>query len=239
MRNYWLRIFLGALAIFAIGMIGISLFRSGADHVRTVVQGDGPITIPLAFIPFVMDGERLGTVKRLVIHRSEPKRASAVEVYIDVADSLLAQGLSGCRLAARVESRGAGHGVDIRTGRDSAGVFYCLPGDSTPADLEEFGEAVLEPGDIRLPLYLSQELVSELESGFGEAVPGITPADADSIVAQAQRQVDSAFKAAGLSAESAGVIGRQLGESLRSVARTRLDSVQRELRQMADTLPRR
>jgi hypothetical protein len=47
MRNYWLRIVLGAAAIFIVGMIGVSLVRGGIAKVNSVVEGDGPITIPL------------------------------------------------------------------------------------------------------------------------------------------------------------------------------------------------
>lgn len=239
MRNYWLRIFLGALAVFAIGMIGISLFRSGAERVRTVVEGDGPLDIPLAFIPFTIDGERLGTLQRLVVYRSEPSRVRAVEVYIDVGDSLLASGLSDCRLAAAIESAPSGHGLNIRAGRDSTGAFYCLPPDSTPAELVEFGEAILEPGDVRLPLFLHQDLVDELQSGFGHDSMAMPPEMAESIAAQAERQVDSALQASGLEGKVRGQAGRRLGDSLRAVARMRLDSVRQELDDLADSLPPR
>ena len=61
MRNYWLKILLGALGIFAIGMIGVSLVRGGIAKVHSVVEGDGPITIPLGLIPFVLRGSGSAT----------------------------------------------------------------------------------------------------------------------------------------------------------------------------------
>ena len=63
MRNYWLRIALGAVAIFTVGLIGISLAKQGVGRVRGVVEGSGPVAIPLAFVPFTLDGSKLGTVE--------------------------------------------------------------------------------------------------------------------------------------------------------------------------------
>ena len=74
MRNYWLRIALGALAIFTVGMIGVTLARQGVGRVRHVVEGSGPISVPLAFIPFHLNGQKLGTVSRVVLLREAPKQ---------------------------------------------------------------------------------------------------------------------------------------------------------------------
>jgi hypothetical protein len=39
MRSYWMRILLGAVAIFAIGMIGVTFYRRSAEKVHEVVGG--------------------------------------------------------------------------------------------------------------------------------------------------------------------------------------------------------
>ena len=233
MRNYWLRIFLGAFAVFAVGMIGVTLVRSGVDRVHHVVEGAGPLTIPLAFVPFAIEGERLGSVERLVLERERPGQVSSVEVYIDVGDSLVAQGLSGCRLAADLEGGPDEHGVNVRVGRDSTGPFTCLRGDSVPQNFEEFGEAVLEPGEVRIPLYLNTDLVADLQKGFQDSAS--TVVNADSISAEARREVDAALSQAGIPADSAGRMGRRLGDSLRRAGLAQRDSA---LRRMADSLPR-
>jgi hypothetical protein len=227
MRNYWLRIFLGAFAIFAIGMIGVTLIRSGVDRVHSVVEGTGPIEIPLRFLPFTMDGERLGTLERVIFYRTDSRRVRAVEVQIDLGDSLLARGLSGCRLAANLEGGPEG-GVNIKASRDSRHAFSCLQGDSVPETMVEFGEAVFQPGDVRVPLFLQRELVAELEEGFGGDSGTAVTINGDSIASEVQREVDSALAEAGL-ARSAGEAGRSLGDSLRDAARTQLDSARRAL----------
>ena len=43
MRNYWLKILLGALGVFAVGMIGVTIVRSGIAKVNSVVHS--PIEI--------------------------------------------------------------------------------------------------------------------------------------------------------------------------------------------------
>ena len=104
MRSYWMRILLGALAIFAIGMVGVSLVRRTRDKVTEVVTGTGPLSIPVPFAPFQLDGNKLGTVERVVINREAPKKVSSIDLEVKLTDSLVAQGLAGCRLAANVES---------------------------------------------------------------------------------------------------------------------------------------
>ena len=59
MRNYWVRIALGALGIFAVGMIGLTLVHRGLAKVNDVVTGKGPISIPLSLIPFQSEVEKI------------------------------------------------------------------------------------------------------------------------------------------------------------------------------------
>ena len=196
MRNYWLKILLGAFGIFALGMIGVSLVRGGVAKVHSVVEGDGPITIPLGLIPFVLGGERLGKLDHVTLNRESPSHVSDVELTIDLSDSLLAQGLAGCRLVANLEEGGGDHGVNIRVGRESEGAFHCLAGDSTPADLQEYGVAIFQPGEIEVPLLLSTDMVQELQSldfahdstASGDSLQIQIP-NADSIEAAVTRQM--------------------------------------------------
>ena len=49
-------------------------------------------------------GNKLGTLERLVVNREAPKKVSSVDLEVKLDDSLVAQGLAGCRLAANLES---------------------------------------------------------------------------------------------------------------------------------------
>jgi hypothetical protein len=233
MRNYWLKILLGSVGIFAIGMIGVSIVRGGISKVHSVVAGDGPITIPLGLIPFVLSGERLGNLDHVTLHRDSPSRVTEVELEVNLGDSLLAQGLAGCRLAANIEGNNAGPDVNIRVGRgkNDKNTFRCLAGDSIPADLIEYGTATLQPGDVEIPLLLPLDVVNELQSldfaddsaamAAGDSDPQIEIPDADSIAAEVERTLDS------LGIQRAGrdsVVGspRRFADSIRAEARRRM-----------------
>ena len=127
MRNYWLKILLGALGIFVVGMIGVTVVRSGIAKVNSVVEGSGPLTIPLGLIPFTLQGERLGNLDHVTLNRESPRKVTDVELEIDLADSLLAKGLSGCRLAANFEGGHGEKGVNIKVGKNgSESAFSCV-----------------------------------------------------------------------------------------------------------------
>jgi hypothetical protein len=224
MRSYWLKILLGALGIFAVGMIGVSLVRGGIAKVHSVVEGEGPITIPLGLIPFVLAGERLGNLDKVTLHRDTPTRVSEVELWVNLSDSLLAQGLSGCQLAANFSGDSTDRGVNIKVGPDRGGAFYCVPEDSVPADLVEYGVAILNPGDIDVPLLLPTDLVTEMQSlRFGhdtsteaasDPLAGITVPNADSIRADVARRVSRA--------DSVQSPARRFADSIRAEALKRI-----------------
>jgi hypothetical protein len=219
MRNYWIRIFLGAFAIFAIGMIGVTIGRKGIAKVNSVVDSDDSITIPLAFVPFTLGGERLGTLQHLTVERSSPREVSGVELEVDLGDSLVAAGLSGCHLLANIESDSTEPGINIHASKRSKDTFACIPGDSTPAHLVEFGEAVFQPGEVRVPLLVPADLVTEINRGLAEdSLPPELEARADSLADLAELRSDSAGQAAIRTADSVGRRGRRLGDSLRAEA---------------------
>ena len=88
MTRYWARIILGALAIFLVGTSIYYAAQSGKRRVRAIAESADPITIPLAFIPFKVDGKDLGTLSRLQILRSSPKQVEAVNFRVKLADSI-------------------------------------------------------------------------------------------------------------------------------------------------------
>src|SRR5688572_21756616 len=201
MRGYWLRIALGALAIFAVGMVGITLARHSIGGVREVAEGSGPITVPVVFVPFKLEGQKLGTVNRLVLHREAPKRLSSVELGVKLNDSMLARGLEGCRLVANFDAKHNPKGFEVGPGSFSSGVFSCLHGNDTTSGFQEFGHAVFQPGDVVVPLLLPNDIVDDLRSsdlgpedfgpGYEDSVEAAAEAAADSIADDAGARADS------------------------------------------------
>lgn len=244
MRTYWLRILLGAVAIYAIGMLGVFMFRRGKVKIDSVVSGSGPLSIPLPFVPFQLNGTRLGTIERVVVNRDAPKKVSSVDLQVKLEDSLVAQGLQGCRLAANVESDSTAKGnLNIHPGRiDERTFFYCAKDDSA---LVEFGEVTLNPGNITLPLLVPSSLAEELRSGqwvqtghSGDSLAADSlAARAESLAGKAEWLGDSIADAQDLAAKKLRASqARQLGDSLRAEGLRRADSVRRALGRMADSL---
>lgn len=231
MRRYWMRIALGALAIFAVGMVARSLINRGIGGVRGVVEGSGPLSIPLAFIPFRLGGDKLGSLERVTLTRETPRRVTSVELEIELSDSFLARGLEGCRLAANFDSEEAGNrGVDIQRGPFGDGNFWCAGDDSASAALVEYGHAVFRPGDVTVPLLLPRGLVDELQDlDVGDDhSPPISEAQADSI----EMRTDSIVTTT-MNRESRP--RRNQVDSLRREGRRRADSARGVLTRMADS----
>jgi hypothetical protein len=246
MRNYWLRIVLGAVAVFTVGMIGVTLARQGVGHVRGVVAGSGPLSFPLPFVTFNLDGQKLGKVSHVVLHRTAPKQISAVELEIRLNDSVVARGLEGCRLAANFDDDPDSEGPPQAARKFSRGVFTCLPNDTalTPANFEEFGHAVFQPGNVSVPLLLPTDVVSDLKEGdLGpseqDSIALAAEAAADSVADAAEARADSIAAAAELKADSIVAQSRRLVDSLRREGLRRADSARRVVSRVADSLPRR
>ena len=240
MRSYWLRILLGALAVFTVGMVGVTLFRHGREKVTQVVAGNGPLTIPLPFVPFQLDGNKLGTVERMVVNREAPKKVSSIDLEVKLDDSLVAQGLAGCRLAANLESDSVKRGdlnVHVNRMGDRA-FFFCAKSDSA---LVPFGTVTMHPGDVTVPLLVRQSLAEALESGQWAEDEADS---ADAIAERAESLADAAQERADSIAElhrdrgrdAARLANSRLGDSLRAEGLRRADSVRRAVGRMVDSI---
>jgi hypothetical protein len=247
MRNYWMRIALGALAIFTVGMIGRALINRGIGSVKHVVEGSGPLSIPLAFIPFELSGNKLGTFERVTLERTAPRSVSSVRLEVKLSDSTLARGLEGCRLAANLDSDEKGdHNINIERGRFAEGTFWCANDAATDTALVEYGQAVFRPGNVTVPLYLHHGLVAELQNiDFDQdstdalaeaAAEAATEAAIESTV---EAVVDSTVAAEQARARIGPVVRARMLDSLRAEGVRRADSARRELSRMADSAPRK
>ena len=240
MRNYWLRIALGALAIFMVGMIGRSLINRGIGSVKGVVEGSGPLSIPLAFIPFELSGNKLGTFERVTLERTAPRSVSRVRLEVKLADSALARGLEGCRLAANLDKDENGdHNINLERGRFAEGTFWCADDAATDTALVEYGQAVFRPGNVTVPLYLPPGLVAELQDiHFDEedSTDAIVEAAAEAAVdSTIEAVVDSTVAAEQARARIGPAVRARMVDSLRAEGIRRADSARRVVSRMADS----
>ncbi|HUR93414.1 MAG TPA: hypothetical protein VMY76_02450 [Gemmatimonadales bacterium] len=232
-----MRILFGALAIFAVGMVVVTIFRRGKARVTEVVTGSGPLTIPLPFVPFELDGNRLGKLERLVVNREAPKKVSSVDLEVKLDDSLVAQGLAGCRLAANLESDSAKAGdVNVHVGpKGQHAFFFCATSDSA---LVPFGTVTLLPGEVTVPLLVPTTLAETLRSGkwaeHEDSSSDVLAERAESLADHAEEVADSIATENEQRAEAMQAVHTRLGDSLRAVGLRRADSLKRALEHVAE-----
>jgi hypothetical protein len=217
MRNYWLRILFGALAIFAVGMVGVTLARQGIGRMRNVVEGSGPITVPVAFVPFKLDGERLGTIQRIRINRLAPKQVSSVNIVVRLADSVPPSRLASCILV--------GEGFQDINSRTT---FTCAtPQDTMDEDLVTVGDVTVTNGGQSYRLLMPRDAVRELtdsEVVFVGADSNVPVINGDSISQAVELKTDSILEAKRPALESLGVhLPRRTG-AVRNQPRPMADS---------------
>jgi hypothetical protein len=124
MTNYWLKIVAGALAIFAVGMLAVKLIGRAKDRIEVVATTSDPITIPFpgSFVPFNLDGRRVGSLKEMTVYRSAPKVPDHVDLQVALADSFSSSRLSGCILVAeKIDNIDQHTSFTCMTAKDTAG----------------------------------------------------------------------------------------------------------------------
>ncbi len=150
MRSYWVKIVAGSMGVFAIGMVGFLLFSNTRNKVVAVFDSAMPLTIPLPFdlVPFQVDGERLGSLKELVIHRDGPKEVNWLEVEAELNSEGLDVDLAACQLS-----------IDDIEDFDEHSSFICHL--EPPRGYVEFGEIRFRSGGPEVPLFVPRSMAAE------------------------------------------------------------------------------
>jgi len=136
MQRYWLKIALGAVAVFGLGMGVIALVSNSIHEVKSVVASNRPIGIPLMILPFRLDGDQIGSIRRLELLRTSPGEVSGIRLTVRLRDSVTSAQIPDCRLTIyERHALGGRHGFQCRESSDSAAEH-----------LKQIGEVVFEPG---------------------------------------------------------------------------------------------
>jgi hypothetical protein len=260
MKNYWIKIGLGAFAIFGVGMVLIAAFRSTKAKIRNTFDTTDPISLPVAFVPFRLDGTKLGSLDKLVLLRDVPDQVSGVHIVVKLADSVTAERFKNCVFA-----------IDDVEHLNDKSSFRCQYGDSASPSMTHFGYVFTSATD-SVPLLLPEKAVTELRqlhfklhgSNFSvtseadsmrEAVESRMDARSDSVDElrdQADELEDSASEAPAAdrkrfqySADSVRVIMRQTVDrmkqdeaELHSMEGEGADSATADRKRMADSIQR-
>jgi len=195
MRSYWLKILLGACAIFVVGYGAYFGIEKSKSKIRHLAESSDPLSIPLAFVPFTLDGVKAGTFKGIRVERDAPKSINAITLRVNLADSADAETIQACMITL------AGNGQDFDPGRG----FRCVrPGEMDSAGLVPFGEVqftVRHGANFSAALLLDSAVVADLrESGNVEINAG--GADAALSAEDAAKRADSITKAVQLKVDS-------------------------------------
>lgn len=188
MRSYWVRIVLGACAIFVVGYFAVFAVRKTSHRIRSIAESNDPVSIPLAFLPFTLDGQKAGTFRMVRLDRDTPKTLTGITVRIALSDSADAARIRGCMITL------VGNGRDF----DPTRGFRCLnPGEADSA-LVEFGEVTFTirgMEDFSVPLMLDSAAVNDMrESGTAE-IQATVEAEAEAAGRQAELRADSITRA--------------------------------------------
>lgn len=152
MRGYWFKIGLKAFAIFAVGMLVITGFRSVKGKVNHAINSSDPIPIPIiGLVPFNLDNQKLGSVSRVEFLRSDPEHVSGVRVLVKLQDLGSTEVLSRCVLALDDIEH-----IDDRT------TFRCAPSGESAEGLEHFGVVAVKNSADTFPLLLPARAVTRL-----------------------------------------------------------------------------
>ena len=200
MQRYWLRIALGAAAIFVLGMGVITLTRNSIAELRALAASTRPISIPLVIMPFRLDSTQIGTVRRLDILRRSPREVSGIRLTVRLDDSVPAARLPDCRVTL-FEPEGFADGSEFR----------CVgAADSAAQNLKLIGEVAFEPGGVVRALFAPADHADHWRSHDSAEVR------AEFAKLQARNLSDSAVRAI-IRADSLGTlidIGSKSGKGL-------------------------
>jgi len=222
MRSMWMKVGLGAGAVFAAGMMIVTIAGAAKGAATTAVHnslaGAGRILASAAArsdLPFLLDGARIGTIRKFDIQRTA--RGDLPEVHLTVELS-------------QVEGTGRLAGCDLIPARDRDFVpdqgFRCA-GDSA-GDHTTIGYARFEPGALERPIRVGRALERELRRGD----PFEAEADLGGQVRITAR--GDSGQLVHVMADSGGVSIRVQDEMQRAVLRLLADSTGASLRVRGD-----
>src|ERR1043166_3217455 len=181
MRSYWAKIVLSALVIFALGFGVVSAGR----YFKSSVTSARDIRIPFgSFVPFKIDGVKVGTLRSLTIRRTSPKEVVGFDLRVRLSDSDALGKLRECGLSVSDP-----HRIDEHTS------FICL---SSELGYQEFGKVTIDlPGaegtrTVIRPLLLTDAAISEFQRHSASDLPGPS---VDSIASEVKDRVRAQARA--------------------------------------------
>ena len=230
MRNYWIKIVFGALAVFVCGMLVITGVRKARAKITNTFESTDPIPLPVAFLPFRLEGVKLGSLDKVVLLRDQPDQVSGVRVVVALADTVHPERFQNCLLV-----------VDDVEHINEKSSFRCEKGDTTGSHLAQFGYVRFKNGDDSVPLLLPAHSVEELKklrfnlSDHGFSVTSAQDSLADEVESRMDARSDSVDELRDL-ADQFEDSAAQAPQVQRPKLQRKADSVRVVMRAMVDRM---
>lgn len=142
MRHLWIRIGVGAGVVFLAGLFVISLGRQVKTAAGMAYGSGGEFRVPLALVPFEVNGERVGSIRGIQVERPADGIGKRLRVEV-VLDGVIGSELAPCAILI-------GHG-------SSSKPFDCISlSDVDARGLVRIGEVRLEPLGVVRPILVAQ-----------------------------------------------------------------------------------
>lgn len=148
MKRYWIRITLGALGIFALGMVVVAGGRRGVDKVKQLAAQHS-VTLSPGVAPFLVDLRQLGSLTQVAVDPEQGTGFPFINLTVQLDSTADIDGLDECLLlASDVESLRADQGLRCAQGisRDS---------------LVEMGAVTFEPSGETMSIFVPLSEVAD------------------------------------------------------------------------------
>lgn len=151
MKAYWLRIAFGALAIFVVGMVLMSVGRRSVSSVREAIANQS-ISFGADGAPFRLMGRQLGTLSRVNVTPVARTGIPHIELTVRLDSDVSASELADCLLVVTSEESQGSSSEDLR----------CLDSsEATSGQFVEIGEVRLEPTGEILQLFVPRSMMED------------------------------------------------------------------------------
>jgi hypothetical protein len=164
----WIKIVLGMLVIFGVGMVVRAGILSGKSKVEELTQGTASISIPMLGMPFRTASGELGSIQRLHVDRSAPKLVSGFRLAVTLNAGVDVDQFDNCEVTVTNPET-----IDENT------AFACLTeADSGFSELVEFGTITFRPSGEVHRLMVPESVRDEIQQAGRE--PAVAAAVAES-----------------------------------------------------------
>lgn len=133
--KYWIKIVLGMLGVFVVGMFVAKGIQAGKNKVHRLVDSSDAVTLPMFGVPFMLGDMKLGTMQSMRVERDAPREVSGFHLNVRLDDPAALDTLAVCQIS-----------LDDFDSIDEHSRFVCVaPADSIAQDMQQFGTITFQP----------------------------------------------------------------------------------------------